>query len=489
MPLSVFRTHFALNFANPRNLTAGALKQKDPAKTADYKIRFLAYDLEPTAAFPLTTELEKRRILVTLGFTPVEQIEVDSDTAVAAYASIMAQRDAYDFETDGVVFKANLVEEHERLGFTAHHPRYALAYKFQGDSGASRLVGVEWSVSRTGAVNPIGVVEPVMLSGVTVTRASLHNLSIMEKLGGETGLRLGSRVLMMRRGGVIPHVEQIIEPGQQEIVIPASCPSCGGATVRREDTLFADHLPTCSATKLGELSHFVNVIGAKGFGPKLLIQLVEDEVVTEPADFYKLTVDALVQLERVGRKLAEKLVGEIDERRALPLDRFLCALGIDELGPHVAGLLAGQYGQLAAIRAAQVDELRPFAAWTHHCPTRSTAWRARRRYRPFARARPLDRAQRRFATGCRRASERKEPLHRRAGQQTHRGQERALWGETPSSASRTLTYLVLGDADLDRFRGGWRSSKLKKVDELNQNGAAIAVIGESDFVKFLEPSP
>lgn len=488
MPLSVFREEFAEQFANPRNLTAGAIKQKDPTKTAGYRLRFLAYDLDSEADLHPETELDKARVLSTLGFTPVDSIYADRDDGPATYQQYLAQRDAFDYETDGVVFRANQVAEQARMGATSHHPRYALAYKFQGDSAASVLREVEWSVSRTGAINPVAIVDPVVLSGASVTRASLHNLGIMEKLGGEAGLTVGSRVLMMRRGGVIPHVEQVLERGDGQVTLPDVCPFCEGPAFRQEDILMAEHRPSCSATRLGILQHFVKVIEAKGFGPKLLLQLIESELIEEPADFFEISVDQLLTLERVGTKLAEKLVSQIDARRQLPLNVVLTALGIDELGPVVARTIAEALGTLEALREATAEQLAEIhgvgeviaknvvdglvshadalARLTAHVAVLAVE------KPPEPEAGGALEGLSFLFTGTLESMKRKEA----------QAVVQALGGRAPSAVAASLTHLVLGDGDLERFNNGWRSSKLKKVEKLNGEGAEIRVIGETEFL-------
>ena len=217
MPWSVFRAKFAAIYSSPRNLTAGALKQKDPEQTRKYEIHFFAYDV---VGREFDSEAEKMAFVASIGFTPVDHRVVPHEKLQETFEEFEELRPTLDYDTDGVVYKANHTAEQKRMGFTAHHPRYAIAYKFQGDSGQSTLREVLWSVSRTGAINPVGIVDPVELSGATVTRVSLHNLSIMEKLGGEQGLRIHSKVVMVRRGGVIPHLERVVEPGDVGLARP-----------------------------------------------------------------------------------------------------------------------------------------------------------------------------------------------------------------------------------------------------------------------------
>jgi DNA ligase (NAD+) len=230
MRLSVFARYRA-EFANPRNLTAGAIKQKDPKKTGEYDLSFWAYDLLGAGA---KNEAEKRRLLKDNGFPVIESKLMERGDIQSVFEEYLKRRAKFDFEMDGVVYKANDCSEQERLGVTAHHPRYGIAYKFQGDSGITTLKDVEWSVARTGVITPVGIVEPVELSGAMVSRVSLHNVGLMKKLG----LSRGAKVMMTRRGGVIPNLESVVEPGRGMIEEPSECPSCGAKVELRDDFLY-----------------------------------------------------------------------------------------------------------------------------------------------------------------------------------------------------------------------------------------------------------
>jgi DNA ligase (NAD+) len=492
MPLSVFRTEFAQDFSNPRNLTAGSVTRKDPETTAPFKLRFMAYDVDPPPGVHPETEVDKEALLTRLGFSPVETILCEREQVESVYRGLLARRDDFDYETDGVVFKTNHLDEQRLLGATAHHPRYAIAYKFQGESGVSTLVAVEWSVSRTGAINPVAIVDPIVLSGVSVTRASLHNLSIMAKLGGEEGLRLGSKVLMERRGGVIPHVEGVVDVGTRRVTIPTVCPSCGGAAYERDDVLHAEHTPTCPATTLGQFQHFVHVIDSKGFGPKLLQQLLEAGLVEEPSDLFRLTLADLMGLERVGEKLATRLLRELGQCRTLSMDTFLNALGIDELGPVVARLIARSYPDLEALRSAGTQDLSgingvgPIIAENVVNGLAARSDLIDRLLAQIVLAAPelppeptgqgsLSGLSFLF-TGTLATLKRKEA----------QALVRAEGGDAPNAVNRSLTHLVIGDADLAKFEGGWRTSKLKKAEKLNEGGAEIQIIGESAFLEMVE---
>ncbi|MBA2661114.1 MAG: NAD-dependent DNA ligase LigA [Bradymonadaceae bacterium] len=498
MPISVFDEHFKEAYLSPRNLTAGALKLKDPTRVAGYDIHFFAYD---AIGLDVSTESEKLERLAAMGFETAPAELIEHDDLQEAFDRVAAKRSSLAYETDGVVYKADSIAEQVRLGHTAHHPRYAIAYKFQGDVGDSVLREVHWSVSRTGAINPVGIVDPVKLTGAIVTRVSLHNLSIMENLGGEGGLRLNSRVLMMRRGGVIPNLEKVLEAGDVPVELPTECPGCGAQTYRQNDVLFAHHKDDCRSARLKQIEHFAVVMEIKGFGPKVLEALYDDGIVTEPADFFALTVEALCSLDRVGLKLAEKLVARAQERRTIRADIFLRALGIDELGKHVSKILISHFDSIEAILNVTPEELAAIHTIGEVIARKVTDGLAINRLviedlvntvnLVFPPTRPADadgddeESVNSFSalskksvlfTGTLEAMKRSDAM----------AQVEALGGTSPSSVVRDLDYLVIGDADMEKFNQGWRSSKLKKAEQFNAQGGDIKIIGESEFLSLLK---
>jgi len=474
MPLSVF-ARYREEFANPRNLAAGAVKQKDPRKTAKYDLSFFAYDLLGTDA---ATEQEKLEWLAAEGFEELERRVVGPGGMQQAYEYFISRRDRYDFETDGVVFKADRVDEQRRLGSTAHHPRYAIAYKFQGDSGTTVLKDIEWSVSRSGLITPIAIVEPVELSGAMVGRASLHNLSIFRQLIVD-GLSIGARVVMMRRGGVIPHLEAVEKAGKGRIDIPDRCPSCGSEVKEEDDFLYCTNPRSCVKSKTGELEHFVKAVGIDGFGEKLIAQLYENSVVTDPSEFYDLTKDDLLRMERMGEKLAAKLIRNVEEKRRIPIDVFLESLGIRELGKHAARILAG-FGSLKAIMSkteeelSEIDTIGPVIA--HEVVSGLEA------------KRPLIEKLVKHVRIEAAAAPGEGPLAGKSYLFTGkllamgRGEAQKLveenGGVAAQSVSHELDYLVVGD-------GGGAGSKLDKAKRLQEKGEKVKVIGEKEFLKMI----
>jgi DNA ligase (NAD+) len=478
MRLSVFERFKAEGMANPRNLTAGAIKLKDKAKSAAYKLSFAAYDL--LGSHDETQEGELLR-LVRMGFPKVDYLRLAHEDILKGYEEFARLRPTLDYEIDGVVFKVNSVREQRRLGETSHHPRHSLAYKFQGDEGLSTLREVEWSVARTGAITPVAIVDPVVLSGVTVTRASLHNVGFIAKLG----LTIGATVSLVRRGGVIPNVENVVVAGSGTVEVPAHCPSCHSPTAREKDFLFCTTPNVCPRAIIGQLAHFAATCDMLGFGDAILEQCYDRKLLREPADFYRLGADDLAKLERSGDKIAKKLVAEVDKKRTLELPVFLRALGIAELGKHVSTILTDRYLTLDAILAVTEEELaathgigetiaRTVVAGLRNQRERIDALRqyvtiAVPKHEADGGSRPLSGKTFVF-TGKLQTLSRSEAEQR----------VRALGAGVLSAVNASLTYLVLG-----REKDGAKSTKQKAAEKLVAQGAAIQVLSEDELVLLL----
>jgi DNA ligase (NAD+) len=484
MRVSVFERYKAEGFANPRNLAAGAIKQKDVAKSKDYGLSFAAYDLVGTDH---ETEHEKMDALSEMGFVAIEKRVLSKGEMVAAYEDMAARRSKLDFEIDGVVFKADSTREQRRLGATSHHPRYAIAYKFQGDSGSTIVREIEWSVSRSGAITPVALIDPVTLSGATVSRASLHNVSFIDKLS----LSKNATVIVMRRGGVIPNVEFVSKPGDVPFELPASCPSCGGAVRREGDFIFCDKPRECRSSVIGQLSHYADVVGILGFGDSVLAGAFDRGLLRRPADFYGLTERKLVTLDRMGTRLAKRLLREIDRARQLDLATFLRAFGMHEVGKLVSELLAQRFETLE--RIYEVDEVE-LATIPRIGPTI-----ARAVVKSLREAKPEIEEARRFveivALTDRPAASAAE-VSRSGVRATLAGlsfvftgslatmrraeAERMVkdrGGVAQDNVTKTLDYLVVGEHRTDE-----KSSKEKIAEKFIEAGAKIQVISERDFL-------
>lgn len=476
MRLSVFE-RYKDRFSNPRNLTAGAMKQKDAQKSADYGLSFAAYDVIGTG---LATEVEKFEWLAAQGFPKMMLLVATRENLQASYEEFAQQRPTLDYEIDGVVFRANLASEQERMGATARHPRWAMAYKFQGESGRTTLLNVEWSVSRTGAITPVAIIEPVLLSGAMVGRASLHHPGYVDKLG----LSRGCQVLVSRRGGVIPNVEKVLAPGTDPLPAPETCPSCGRPTRWEGDFLFCSAPEQCLAARVGTLEHWCSVTELLGFGERLLTEAYQANLIRSPVDLYTVTSEELQTLERVGKRLGDKLVAQAQAGRELPLATFLRALGIPELGAHVSGLLARHYGSLDVIRALQVEELSQLHSVGEIIARHVVEGLQERSAlidellvhltltapKVVTSEGPLKGVSFVF-TG------KLDAMDRKVAQE----EVRKLGADTPSSVSAHLSYLVVGVE-----KGGAKSSKQKIAERHVEKGASLKVIDEQAFLALLE---
>lgn len=485
LTLSAF-ARYAGEFSNPRNTAAGAVRQKERSGNRAGDLSFAAYDV---LGLSVASEREKMAKLQELRIPAVEHEIVSKDEIAEVYESWAMRRPELDYEIDGIVFRADLVREQERLGVTAHHPRWTIAFKFQGDTGETILRGLEWGVSRTGTITPMALFEPIELSGAMIGRAGLHNLTRLRALG----LTEGARVEVTRRGGVIPYVERVIAdgPGARPFPIPEHCPACGGPVLVRQkregEFLQCARPELCITARLRELEHFAKVVDIQGFGPKIVTQLVDAGLLTTPADYYRLQIPDLVALDRLGEKSAQNLLERTAAKRTIPLAVFLEALGIDHLGPQNAQLIAEQFRSLERVRALSRDDLMQIHGIKDALADAIVEGLARRSELiedlllevtvPEAPApapvpegaRPLEGKSFVF-TGALEAFDRKDAQRR----------VKELGGETPSGVSKTLSYLVVGAGK------GAKSTKEKKAEQLIAAGAGIEIISEEDFLGMTE---
>ncbi len=470
------------DFANPRNLTAGSIKQKERKNNRNAHLSFFAYD----AIGPeFKDEREKFELLKKLGLGGIDHEFVARDGLQAAYDRWARRRPELDYEIDGVVYRTSSCKEQRRLGLTGHHPRYAIAYKFQGDTGVTDLLDIFWSVSRSGMITPVALLEPVELSGAKIGRASLHNLNIFEALG----LTHSCRVEVTRRGGVIPNVERVIEsgPASRPFELPTHCPACGGPVERKKkregEFLFCAQPKKCVQARLGELEHFAKVVDLQGFGPKVIAAAVDAELLSTPADYYRLRAEDLQELERLGEKSAQNLVDQIDGHRELPLAVFLQALGIEHLGKQNALLLAGEFRTLERVRGLGRDDLMAVRGIKDAIADAIVAGLA-------ARAELIDALLQHVTVLAGEAAPAPAEDGALAGKsfvftgtleaftrEVAQDRVKALGGEVPSGVTKALSYLVVGAGR------GAKSSKQKKAEELIAAGAPLVILSEDEFLK------
>ena len=330
-------------YANARNTTAGTVRQKDPGVTASRRLSLWTYQL--VGAHGLETHAESLELLRRLGFPVNPHVRrVEGIDAVIAFTQQWADaRKDLDYETDGIVIKVDSLAEQQRLGFVSRAPRWATAYKFPAEQVTTKLEEIEVYVGRTGAMTPVAHVTPVFVGGTTVRNATLHNIDEIRR----KDLRVGDTVVLQRAGDVIPEVVSAVEDARDgtEVIweMPRACPVCGTEAVREEgEVVTRCPNPWCPAQRIGGLLHFSGRGGLDidGLGYKIMLQLVERELVREPGDIFRLDVETLEGLERLGRKSAENLHAAIGEARRRPLARILNGLGMRHVGEQTAVDLA-----------------------------------------------------------------------------------------------------------------------------------------------------
>lgn len=350
-------------FANPRNAAAGSLRQLDPRVTARRPLRFCAYGWGEIAVEAGESQFEMLQRLAGWGLpiSPELRRVAGLDGCRDYFDELGRRRETLDYDIDGVVFKLDQLPAQIALGATAHHPRWAIARKFPAQEALTEVEAVEFQVGRTGAVTPVARLRPVQVGGVTVSKATLHNLDEVRR----KDVRIGDSVYIRRAGDVIPEIVRVLverrPEGARLVELPSQCPVCGSDVIRPEGEAVARCTGGlwCPAQRKEAIRHFATrrALDIEGLGEKLIEQLVDLEWVREPADLYDLTADRLARLERMGEKSAANLIAALEHSKRTTLARFVFALGIREVGETTAQLLAEHVGGIAALMAASVEDL------------------------------------------------------------------------------------------------------------------------------------
>jgi len=349
-------------FANPRNAAAGSLRQLDSRITADRSLSLYCYGLGHSEGIATTTHEAVLQTLIKWGL-PVNRLWRmcgSIQDAVLAYREMESLRESLDYEIDGAVVKVDQMELWEQLGETSRSPRYSVACKFPPRQATTQLLAIDIQVGRTGVLTPVAILKPVVLAGVEVQRATLHNADEITK----KDVRVGDHVLVQRAGDVIPQIVASIKElrtgDEERFVMPDSCPVCG-SDVQKEPGEIAVRCgnPSCRAQVEEKIRHFASpaAMDIEGLGTKLISQMVDRGLVRDIADIYLLHLDALTHLDRMGDKSAENILDQINKSRKVPLSNFLTALGIRHIGEHTAHVLSGEFKILANIREASVERL------------------------------------------------------------------------------------------------------------------------------------
>jgi DNA ligase (NAD+) len=348
-------------FANPRNAAAGALRNLDAAVTASRQLDFYAYFLLVDGAPAFDSHWKSLDTLAELGFkvNPKRILCDDVQSLLAQYREWEVNRDSLPYEIDGLVAKIDAVPQQQALGWTAKAPRWAIALKFPARQETTVVEDIGIQVGRTGAMTPVAHLRPVVVSGVTVSRATLHNTDEISRLG----LQIGDAVLIERSGDVIPKVVRVVSEGAERrpFIMPTQCPVCQGHIVRQEgEAAYRCVNTSCPARLKESILHFSarSVMNIDGMGEVLADQLVDRGLVKSIADIYDLTLEGLTSLERMGQKSAEKILANIGGSKANPLPRIISGLGIAFVGERTAQILAETFGSMDALMNASEEQLQ-----------------------------------------------------------------------------------------------------------------------------------
>jgi DNA ligase (NAD+) len=370
MPIAAFRKlneeraqHGLATFANPRNFTAGTVRQLEPSITAQRRLDYFPYLLLKDGRTYFDRHSKTMDALEAVGFkvNPHRKLAKNLDEVWKFIQSWEGKRESLPYEIDGIVIKVDRTGLQRELGFTGKAPRWAIAYKYAARGGVTQIEDIVPQVGRTGKLTPVAWLKPVPIGGTTVSRATLHNMDEIERLG----VRIGDWVEVERGGDVIPKVVKVVDDethprGNKNFEMPEHCPVCQGNVVRTPGE--ADHRcvnANCPAKLQGTILHFASrhVMNIDGLGDALVNQLTERGMVKNVAALYRLTKEDLLKLERMGEKSAENVLREIQASKKLPLERVIYGLGIRFVGERTAQFLAEHFGSLDAIMEAGAEEL------------------------------------------------------------------------------------------------------------------------------------
>ncbi|MBN2225547.1 MAG: NAD-dependent DNA ligase LigA [Deltaproteobacteria bacterium] len=349
-------------FANPRNAAAGSIRQLDSSITATRPLSLACYGVGSVQGIAFSTHREILEALETWGFKINREIEVleGARSVVDYHRRIQGRRDDLSFEIDGVVIKVNDLSLQERLGSTSRAPRWAAAFKFAPRQAQTRIRHIDVSVGRTGVLTPTAHLEPVQISGVTVSRASLHNQDEIDR----KDIREGDRVIVERSGDVIPYVVGVLtdkrDGSERPFHIPDRCPVCRQQVIRTQgEVAFRCINAVCPAKLKEAVFHFASkrAMDIDGLGEKLIDRIVDDGLVKDFADIYTIPEETWARLERMAEKSARNIMDAVDRSRTVELSRFVNALGIRLVGEHLAQLLADRYETIDDLMGATEDEL------------------------------------------------------------------------------------------------------------------------------------
>ena len=466
-------------FANPRNAAAGSVRQLDSRVTASRRLDMIAHGVGAVEGLEFSGQWERLEWLKKVGFrvSPHAERRAGIEQVIAFCEEWNERRHKLTYQIDGVVVKVNSAEYEARLGAVARAPRWAIAFKYPPEQETTVIREILLSVGRTGAVTPVAVMDPVRVAGSTVSRATLHNQDEIRR----KDVRIGDTVVIQKAGEVIPEVVSVVTSKrtgkEKRFVMPKRCPVCRAEIVRPEGEAVARcSNPNCPAQLKETIRHFAarTAMDIEGLGPALVDQLVDCELVKDPADLYALSHDQVAGLERMAAKSAANVIAAIEGSKGRPLNRLIYALGIRHVGETVADLLARHFGSLEAFRQASEEALGKIAGIGPVIAASIAAFLRQQQTK-----RVLDKlvAQGVVPRGAPRRPAGPQPLEGKAfvftgelaGLTRADAEEwvRRLGGAASSSLSRKTDYVVVGESP---------GSKLDRARELG-----VATLSEDEF--------
>ncbi len=343
-------------YANPRNLSAGSIRQLDPAMAAARPLRFIAWHLDDVGQ---ATQTESVKRLKELGFPIVDgSTQKDLTGVKKAFEKMSKTRDKYKYWIDGLVVRVDDLHQYEDLGVVGKTPRGLVAWKFPPEESTTQVEEVNWFVGRTGKLTPVATVAPTFIAGTTVTHATLHNADEIERLD----VRIGDTVVLTKAGDIIPKITSVLtdlrDGKEKKLKIPKKCPVCGSTIERREggvDVLCTNR--QCFSMERERILHAANAFDIMGLGGKTVERFINEGLLTSPPDLFRLNPAEIAPLEGFGEVSAQKLVDEIDQKKTIDLPAFLVALSIQHVGEQTAFSLAQAFGTLDKLRKASRDDL------------------------------------------------------------------------------------------------------------------------------------
>ena len=468
-------------YANPRNIAAGSVRQLDPKITAARKLDSFAYDI--VAGVETATHEEKHDALKKMGFKTNAHNKrcKNLEEVFHFYKHVQKIREKLPYEIDGVVVIINNNALFTKLGVVGKTPRGAIAFKFAQSQAATIIEEIKIQVGRTGAMTPVAVLKPVQISGITITRATLHNEDEIRRLD----VKIGDTVIVGRAGDVIPDIIKVLpefRTGKEKaFTMPSRCLACKTKLEKSEtEALWRCPNVKCFARSRRAFYHFVSrsAFNIDGLGPKIIDRLLEEGLVQDPGDIFSLKEGDLAQLERFGEKSAENVVGAIQEKKELPLSRFIYALGIRNIGAETAVDLADHFGSLEKLRNAKLEE---FDAISNIGPIVAKSvyeWFQEKNSQKF-----LDKL---LKAGIKIQSPSRKEKGRLAGKtfvftgtldsierEESKEKVRGLGGQVSESVSAKTSFVVAGTSP------GSKADKAKKL--------GVKILDEKEFLKMIHP--